>query len=112
MIRHVGWLAAALVLAGCDRSTQAGPEGRIDIAVTEDGFTPAQATVKVGAPVTLRVTRKVDATCATQIVIKDYGIDQPLPRDQPVEVTFTPTRPGKIRFACAMDMIAGELTAR
>jgi len=29
--------------------------------------------------------------------------------NKPVELNFTPTKPGKIRFACAMDMIAGEI---
>lgn len=101
-------LAASLFLAACTRD----PKGRIEIAVTQDGFSPAEATVKVGQPVTLIVTRKVDATCATEIVIKEYGIERPLPKDQPIEVTFTPTKPGKIRYACAMDMIAGELTAQ
>ena len=30
---------------------------------------------------------------------------------KPVSVTFTPTAPGPIRYACAMDMVAGELVA-
>jgi plastocyanin domain-containing protein len=79
--------------------------------VTSDGFVPARAKVKVGQPVTLRVTRKVDRTCATDIVIKDYDINKPLPNGQTVEVTFTPAKAGSIRFACPMDMISGELIA-
>ena len=82
------------------------------IAVTAKGFEPKALTAKVGQPVTLVVTRKVERTCATEIVIKDYGIDQPLPLDQPVKVTFTPTKPGKVRFACGMDMIAGEIAVQ
>ena len=83
----------------------------LEISVTSDGFVPAQAKVKVGEPVTLRVTRKVSNTCATDIVIKDYGINQPLPEGQRVELTITPKKPGPIRYACAMDMVAGELLA-
>ena len=109
MPRHVALtILILLMLSACAKETK----GRIEIAVTQDGFTPAEATIKVGQPVTLVVTRKVDTTCATEIVIKDYGINKPLPKDQAVEVTFTPTKPGKIRYACAMDMIAGELTAQ
>jgi len=116
-------LAGSLVLAACSRNgspsstreASAAPAQasgqRIDIAVTADGFVPAQARVKVGQPVTLMVTRQVEHTCATDIVIKDYGVNKPLPKDQAVEVTFTPTKPGPIRYACAMDMIAGELVA-
>lgn len=83
----------------------------LEIAVTSDGFVPARAKVKVGQPVKLLVTRKVERTCATEIVIKDYGINQPLPLGQRVEVTLTPSKPGPIRYACAMDMIVGELVA-
>jgi plastocyanin domain-containing protein len=65
--------------------------------------------VKAGQPVKLVVTRKIERTCATDIVIKDFGINKPLPLNQAVEVNFTPAKPGKIRYACAMDMIAGVI---
>ncbi|HET9955143.1 MAG TPA: cupredoxin domain-containing protein [Polyangiaceae bacterium] len=83
----------------------------LELTVTSDGFVPAQVKVEAGKPLTLWVTRKADPTCATEIVIKDYGINKPLPLNERVEVVFTP-KPGKIRYACAMDMIAGELIAQ
>ena len=92
-------------------STLPAPADRIDIAVTEAGFVPAQARVKVGAPVTLAVTRKTERTCATEIVIKEYGIKKSLPLNTTVEVVLTPKKPGKIRYACGMDMISGDLIA-
>lgn len=83
---------------------------RVDVAVTSDGFVVANAPVlKAGQPVTLVVTRSVEKTCATDIVLKEFGISQPLPLNTPVEVTFTPKKAGAVRFACAMDMIAGTL---
>ena len=81
----------------------------VTIDVTGEGFVPAQVKVKANQPVKLVVTRKSDRTCATEIVIKDFGINKPLPLNQPVEITFTPTKPGKVRYACAMDMIAGVI---
>ncbi len=84
---------------------------RLEISVTSDGFVAADNKVKVGKPVTLVVTRKVERTCATEIVIKEYAINKPLPLNEAVEVTFTPKKAGKIRYACGMDMIAGELVA-
>lgn len=120
-------LAASLSAVACDRGAPAsgaapapsaqaaGAAQRIELEVTSDGFVPADGKgdvkVKVGQPVTLVVTRKVERTCATEIVVKDYGIQKALPADQPVEVTFTPTKPGPIRYACAMDMIAGQIVA-
>jgi plastocyanin domain-containing protein len=65
--------------------------------------------VAAGTPVTLMITRKTEKTCATEVVIADYGINQKLPLDETVQVTFTPKGAGTIRFACGMDMIAGEV---
>jgi plastocyanin domain-containing protein len=81
----------------------------VEISVTGKGFEPAAAKVKAGRPVKLVVTRKTERTCATEIVVKDYGVNQPLPLGQAVEVHFTPKKAGPVRYACAMDMIAGVL---
>jgi plastocyanin len=83
----------------------------VEISVTKSGFVPAEVKVKAGQPVKLLVTRKIEQTCAKDIVIKDFNINQPLPLNQTVEVLFTPTKPGAARFACAMDMIAGVIIA-
>lgn len=89
------------------KAGQAVQAAAIDMAVTSEGFVPAEVKVKVGQPVKVVITRKIERTCATEIVIKEYGINKPLPLNTPIEVTFTPTKPGKVRYACAMDMIAG-----
>ncbi len=99
--------------ANVEPSAAAKPTAQVvEISVTKAGFVPAEVTVKAGQPVKLMVTRKIEKTCAKDIVIKDYGIKQPLPLDQTVEVVFTPTKPGTTRFACAMDMIAGVVVAK
>jgi plastocyanin domain-containing protein len=84
----------------------------IQMTVTEDGFVPAEIPVKRGEPVKLVITRKTKRTCATEIVIKDYGIERKLPLDQAVEVSFTPTKAGTVKYACGMDMITGQLVVR
>jgi plastocyanin domain-containing protein len=81
----------------------------VTMEVTSEGFVPAQVKVKANQPVKLVVTRKTARTCATEIVIKDLGINKPLPLNQPVEITFTPTKAGQLRYACAMNMIAGVI---
>ncbi len=116
-IVYTAAIAAALValpaLAG-EPSRSAEKKGAapqvVEIAVTGQGFVPAAVKVKAGIPVKLVVTRKTERTCATEIVIKDYGVNQPLPLNQAVAVTFTPKKPGSVRYACGMDMIAGVLT--
>lgn len=86
---------------------------RVEVAVTGEGFVVENPpTLKVGQPVTLVVTRSTEKTCATDIVLAEFGISQPLPLNKPVEVTFTPKKAGPVRFACAMDMIAGSLEVK
>ena len=105
-------LAAIVVSSLANHSSAAAPkirEQKIAVAVTSNGFEPAEIKVKAGQPVHLVVTRKVERTCASDIVLKGYGIKKPLPLNQPVDVRFTPDKPGTIRYACAMDMIAGQL---
>jgi plastocyanin domain-containing protein len=81
----------------------------VELTVTKDGFVPPTVTVKHGKPVKLVVTRKVERTCATEIVSKDLNVHAALPLEKPVTVKVTPKKPGDYRFGCAMDMIAGTL---
>ena len=83
---------------------------RVEVAVTGDGFVVGKVPpLKVGTPVTLVVTRTVEKTCATDIVLKEFGLSVPLPLSKPVEVTIVPKQAGKVHFACAMNMVAGDL---
>jgi len=80
-----------------------------EMAVTEDGFVPSRVKVKKGEKVRFVVTRKTDSTCATEIVIKQFGIEKKLPLNQPVTVEFTPKGSGEVRYACGMDHVSGVL---
>jgi plastocyanin domain-containing protein len=109
----------ALTLTGCggakttpETRTSDAPSGAIAIALTEEGFVPAEVTVPKDQPVTLVVTRKTDRTCAKELVIKSHGIHQALPLNEPVTITFTPTESGTLRYACGMDMIAGTVVVQ
>jgi plastocyanin domain-containing protein len=79
----------------------------VEMAVTDDGFEPSKVKANKGEKVRLVVTRKTERTCAKEIVIKDAGINQPLPLNKAVTVEFTPKKSGEIRYACGMDMISG-----
>lgn len=85
-------------------------DGKLALAVTEDGFVPARAKVQAGVPLTLEITRKTDATCATAIVLPDQGIQKELPLNQTVAIQFTPKKAGELHYGCAHgQMIAGVL---
>jgi plastocyanin domain-containing protein len=122
MIRFLPLLLLAACSRGDDKERWQGPAapaaapaaGRtIELSVTDDGFVPTPVAVVANQPVTLKVTRKTDKTCATDIVIPDYGIEKKLPLNQTVAITFTPTKSGELVYGCSMDqMIRGVLTVQ
>ncbi|SET31469.1 cupredoxin domain-containing protein [Stigmatella erecta] len=80
----------------------------IPLDVTEKGYEPSPISLNKDEPVKLVVTRKTDHTCATEIIMKDYGINTPLPLGEPVEIAFTPNKAGTLTYGCAMgQMISG-----
>lgn len=109
------WFALSmLVLAvGCKNESKpaaASGDRVVELKVTEEGFEPSPISVKKGEPLVLKVTRVTDKTCATEILIDGTDINVPLPLNQPVEVRYTPSKSGQIRYGCAMGMmISGVL---
>jgi plastocyanin domain-containing protein len=81
----------------------------VKLEVTEEGFKPSEIKVKPGAHVILKVTRKTDATCATQIKITDQKKKTDLPLNKEVSIDLGTLKKGDIRFACGMDMITGHI---
>ncbi len=101
---------ALLSAAACKREQRPGEP--VKITVTKNGYEPWRIRAWKGVPLTLVVTRTTDETCATEVVLAEYGIDQTLPLNQPVTITFTPTREGELRYACAMNMFQGVIDVR
>jgi plastocyanin domain-containing protein len=98
------------VASGCKKEPSAAPTPsgsarQIELKVTEEGFVPADVKVRKGEPLSLKVTRTTDKTCATEILIEGTDINIPLPLNQAVAVAYTPTRSGEIRYGCAMGMM-------
>ena len=81
----------------------------VQITVTSEGFQPAEIKTKAGEPLRLVITRKTDRTCAKEVVIKDLGVNKPLPLNEAVAIEITPKKNGQLRYACSMDMIAGVI---
>jgi plastocyanin domain-containing protein len=113
MVRHARALVLALALFGCSAGAEAPKvaTNTLSMVITDKGFEPQNLTVKAGEPVTLTITRKTKTSCATEIVIDEYKVNTKLPLDQPVTVTFTPTKTGTLKYGCAMQkMIGGVIT--
>jgi plastocyanin domain-containing protein len=98
---------AALAAAGIAEGTVKNGVRTVEMTVTEDGFVPAKVKALKGEKLRLVVTRKTERTCAKEIVVAGYGINQPLPLDKAVTVELTPKASGEIRYACGMDHVSG-----
>lgn len=81
----------------------------IEISVTENGFEPSQIDVKAGIPVVLKVTRKTDATCATELQIPSKKIKKELPLNKTVTFEIGKLDKGDLPYACGMNMLKGNL---
>jgi plastocyanin domain-containing protein len=82
----------------------------VELKVTDKGFEPTPVTVKKGEPLRLHVTRTTDETCAKELIVPDYNIEKELPLNKAVDIEFTPTKAGKLKYGCSMGMmIAGVL---
>jgi plastocyanin domain-containing protein len=99
--------APASAAQGIAEGTVANGVRTVNLTVTENGFEPSKVKAKKGEKLRLVVTRKTNSTCAKEIVIKDHGINQPLPLDKAVAVELVPAKSGEIRFACGMDHVSG-----
>jgi plastocyanin domain-containing protein len=109
----LGAAVVLVIMSGAHQPTAAAPaaspEQRFAIEVTSKGFEPSTIHVKAGRPVVLVITRKVEKTCAKEIVIKSHKIRQALPLNEAVEIRLKTKKPGTLRYACGMDMLAGTI---
>ena len=82
---------------------------RFTVKITERGFEPENLKLRRGVLARITFLRTTDQTCATEIVLRDFGIRRDLPLNQPVVVTFMPKTKGEFSFTCGMNMMRGKL---
>jgi len=79
------------------------------IEITTKGYQPTRLKLRRGLRARVTFLRTTDTTCVKEIVLPDFGIRRMLPLNQPVVVTFTPTRKGSFTFVCGMNMMSGQM---
>ncbi len=79
------------------------------VILGEQGYEPANVTLRAGAPARLTFVRTTDKTCGTEIVFPSLNVKRSLPLNEPVDIEFTPAKAGEIAFACGMNMLKGVL---
>lgn len=100
--------AAALSVNAKTKNTKSKVQ-TAKVEITEQGFTPSSIKLKRGVPARITFLRKTDATCAKEVVISAYNINQKLPLNEAVVITFTPDKTGEFIFTCGMNMMRGKL---
>jgi EmrB/QacA subfamily drug resistance transporter len=108
--RHGAGASASTALRG---ETTMTTSQRIEITVTEDGFTPDRIAVKKDQPVTLAFTRTTNRTCAKEVVLQlgdGRTVEKALPLGATVAVDVRFAKAGELRYGCSMDMITGAIT--
>jgi plastocyanin domain-containing protein len=85
----------------------------VDVKITTKGFEPKSVMVGSDAPVTLKVTRETDQTCAKSITVPKLKIKKDLPLNEPVLVEVGKLKKGQeLAFACGMNMMTGVIVAQ
>jgi plastocyanin domain-containing protein len=110
MQRTLRTILTAVTIFGAGGTAVAGAPRTVEISVTENGFEPTPISVKKGEPLKLVITRKTDKTCAKSVVFDEPKLKKALPLNEPVEITFTPSKTGELKYGCAMGkMVEGVL---
>lgn len=79
------------------------------VEITEQGYQPYTLKLRRGVPARITFLRKTDATCAKEVIFKNYNINRALPLNKAVVVSFTPDKKGEFTFTCGMNMMRGKL---
>lgn len=106
-------LLAGILAISCRQQTQKPvksdqPQVK-EVTVTEKGFEPDRIEVAPGQQVLLRITRKVQETCADAVDVQGDPVRHMLPVGKAVDVKLTAPQSGEIAFACPMKMVHGAI---
>ncbi|MDO8571471.1 MAG: sulfite exporter TauE/SafE family protein [bacterium] len=82
----------------------------VTIRVQSDGYVPSTDVLKKGVPV--RLTLETDGTrgCSRAFTMASMNISKVLPETGAEIVEFTPTKAGRLAYACGMGMYTGSFT--
>lgn len=80
------------------------------VAITAQGYSPDNLTVKAGSPVTIHLTNTGGQGCTQAFTIPSLGIQKVVPMGSSDTIAFTaPTQTGDIPFMCSMGMYRGVI---
>jgi plastocyanin domain-containing protein len=99
--------------SGHAADTKSGPDtsGKVvEMKITSKGFEPGTLPVEAGIPITLKVTRETDQTCAKDIAVPKLNVKKEIPLNKPVYVELGKFEKGQeVSFTCGMNMMKGKV---
>jgi plastocyanin domain-containing protein len=79
------------------------------LITVKGGYSPDVIVVQAGKPVRLNFYRIENSACSEQVIFPDFKKQATLTPYKTIPVEFTPEKPGKYDFQCAMGMLHGKL---
>ncbi len=83
---------------------------KVTINVTNSGYEASVDTLKVNTPVILTLVTNNVRSCSRAFTIPEFNISKTLPSSGETQITFTPTKTGRLAYSCSMGMYTGEFT--
>lgn len=81
----------------------------VTIKIENSGYTPKRFAVKVGLPVSLKVSAGEVYTCASAFTFRAFGINAYVKPNTDQIFNFTPDKKGTYTFTCSMGMYSGVM---
>ncbi len=79
------------------------------LVTVKGGYSPDVIVVQSGRPVRLNFYRIENSACSKQVIFPHFQKQATLTPYEMIPVEFTPDKPGKYGFQCAMGMLHGRL---
>ena len=81
----------------------------VKLSFDDKGYVVTPSTVTKDVPVKMEVDLDTVKGCMRTVVIDAFNVKQTV-KEGATTIEFTPTKSGKIEFACGMDMVHGSFT--
>ena len=109
---RVALLLSAVLMTGCGWTVLPRPQ-QLHVDVREEGFVPSRIEVRRGRRVVVTFTRRVDQTCATDVMFPRLHRGYDLPLNRPVRVELAAGEVGdSLRFTCSTGLLIGMIVER
>ncbi len=98
------------IMSGQLAQVEADGFQHVSITVSDTGYKTSTSTLKVGIPVRVTLATNRTRGCSRAFTVPEYGVSKILPETGEEVVEFTPTKAGRLAYACSMGMYTGEFT--